>query len=234
MRHHFDFGADRPVVGDDLVRPESWDALRTQTAGAFALAGSRDELERTADGRPELGDRARAIDRWLRIEGSARSRRTASGARCSRPGYCASIRSGVCCSPTTRRKRSSDCARSFPEAEVQRHDLLGDPPLPAGAHLFHRVDTELTDAEWREALRRFERETVLVVATEIATPRRLLQELLLRLRSRRLSRAGWLRTRDSFDALWAVTHVATPFRLPDLEAWTLEPLSRPIDSVPAE
>ena len=27
LRHHFDFGADRPVVGDDLVRPEAWDAL---------------------------------------------------------------------------------------------------------------------------------------------------------------------------------------------------------------
>ena len=69
----------------------------------------------------------------------------------------------------------------FPAAEVYRHDLLADPPLPADVHLFHRVDTELTDDEWREALRRFAGERVLVVATEVATSRRLVQELLLRL-----------------------------------------------------
>jgi hypothetical protein len=223
MRHHFDFGADRPVVGDDLVRPESWDALRTQTAGAFALAGSRDELERTADGRPEIGDRARAIDRWLQDRGVRTLASYGVGG--------AVLEAWLVRLDPARRLLLADYAPEtverlralFPEAEIHRHDLLGDPPLPAGVHLFHRVDTELTDAEWRETLRRFEHETVLVVATEIGTPRRLLQELLLRLRSRRLSRAGWLRTRDSFEALWAGTHVATPLRLPDLEAWTLEP-----------
>ena len=49
MRHHYDFGADRPVVGDDLVRAEAWDALRTRTSGAFAVAASREDLERSAD-----------------------------------------------------------------------------------------------------------------------------------------------------------------------------------------
>jgi hypothetical protein len=110
-----------------------------------------------------------------------------------------------------------------PEADVSRHDLLSDPPLRADAHLFHRIDTELTDAEWREALRRFEHETVLVVATEVATLWRLVQELLLRARSRRLTRAGWLRTRGAFEALWLETHDAEPIRLNDLEAWALTP-----------
>ena len=62
VRHHFDFGADRAVVGDDLVRPEAWDALRTQTSGAFALAETREEWERTADEHPELEARARRLD----------------------------------------------------------------------------------------------------------------------------------------------------------------------------
>ena len=64
---------------------------------------------------------------------------------------------------------------------------------------------------------------MLVVATEVATPRRLLQELLLRLRSRGLSRAGWLRTRDAFEALWRDTHDARPLRLHDLDGWALDP-----------
>src|ERR671922_2125588 len=59
VRHHVDFGADRAVVGDDLVRPEAWDALRTRTSGVFSLAPTREEWERTADAHPELEARAR-------------------------------------------------------------------------------------------------------------------------------------------------------------------------------
>jgi hypothetical protein len=101
------------------------------------------------------------------------------------------------------------------------HNLLADPPLTADVHLFHRVDTELTDAEWHTTLRRFEHETVLVVASEVATTRRLVQELLLRVRRRQLSRAGWLRTRDAFEVLWTGTHDAEPLMLHDLQGWAL-------------
>jgi hypothetical protein len=47
--------------------------------------------------------------------------------------------------------------------------------------------------------------------------------LLLRIRSRRLTRAGWLRTRYAFEALWRDTHDAQPLRLYDLEGWALTP-----------
>ena len=62
IRHKFDFGADRALVGNDLVRPEAWDALRTQTDGPFALPATREEWERvgrraTGDPRPRQGDR---------------------------------------------------------------------------------------------------------------------------------------------------------------------------------
>ena len=72
VRHHFDFGADRAVVGDDLVRPEAWDALRTQTSGAFALAETREEWERTADEHPELEARARRLDEVFARRGAAK------------------------------------------------------------------------------------------------------------------------------------------------------------------
>jgi hypothetical protein len=72
VRHHFDFGADRALVGDDLIRPEAWDALRTQTSGPFALAETREQWERTADEHPELEARARRICELLDARGIAR------------------------------------------------------------------------------------------------------------------------------------------------------------------
>jgi hypothetical protein len=223
MRHHFDFGADRTVVGDDLVTPGSWDALRTMSDGVFSLATTREELERAADGRPEIEARARAIDGWLR-----------SREVCVLASYGAGggvLEAWLLRLDSQRRLVLTDYAPEtvvrlgslFPEAEVVRHDLLADPPLSANAHLFHRVDTELTDAEWHSTLHRFEHETVLVVATEVATTRRLVQELLLRAHRRRLTRAGWLRTRAAFEALWAETHDAAPLTLHDLEGWALTP-----------
>ena len=98
-----------------------------------------------------------------------------------------------------------------------------NPPLPTDAHLFHRVDTELTDAEWHDAFRHFADARVLLVATEIARPRRLAQELQLRILRPRATRAGWLRTRDAFEALWQDTHEARPVRLHDLDGWALMP-----------
>jgi len=223
IRHYFDFGAERAIVGDDLVRPESWDALRMQTSGPFAAAASREELERTAEGLPDIEARASAIDRWLEQNrvGVVASYGVGGGVLEWWLGRLRPERRLLLAEyapETVERLREL-----FPGAEVHRHDLLADPPLVANAHLFHRVDTELTDAEWHEAMWRFAGERVLVVVGEVATPKRLLQELRLRLRSRHPSRAGWLRTRGAFEALWQETHDARPLRLHDLEGWALMP-----------
>jgi hypothetical protein len=223
MRHHFDFGPDRAVVGEDLVRPEAWDALRTRTDGAFSVAGSREELERTADGRPEIGERARAIDRWLEQRGvdALASYGVGGGVL---EAWLLRLRPRQRLALTDYGPETVERLRTlFPEGEVVRHDLLRDAPLHAEVHLFHRIDTELTDDQWHGVLRRFADVTILVVATEVATPRRLGQELLLRARSRHLTRAGWLRTRGSFEALWRDTHDAVPLRLHDLDGWALTP-----------
>jgi hypothetical protein len=223
MRHHFDFGPDRAVVGADLVRPEAWDALRTRTDRAFSIAASREELERTADGRPEIGERARAINRWLEQRGvdALASYGVGGGVL---EAWLLRLRPERRLALTDYGPETVERLRAlFPEAEVKRHDLLRDPPLAAEVHLFHRVDTELTDEQWGEVLRRFADATILVVATEVATPRRLGQELLLRARSRHLTRAGWLRTRGSFEALWRGTHDAEALRLKDLDGWALTP-----------
>ncbi len=111
----------------------------------------------------------------------------------------------------------------FPGVSVRQHDLLRDEPLIANAHLFHRIDTELANADWRRVFERFADRTVIVVATEVADLRRIAAEVRRRLQNRNVSRAGWLRNRAAFEALFRRTHRATPVVFNDLDGWILEP-----------
>jgi hypothetical protein len=223
VRHYFDFGSERNIVGDDLVRPEAWDALRTRTTGAFALSRSREELERLADAHPEVGARARVIDTTLEERGLGTLASYGVGGalpevwlRRLRPERKLVVTDYA---PET----VSRLQALLPDVEVVRHDLLIDSPLRADAHLFHRIDTELSDAQWRSVFARFAQETVVIVATEVADLSRVVGEFARRVRRRGLTRAGWLRTATAFQALWAPTHQATRVRFHDLEGWVLEP-----------
>jgi hypothetical protein len=223
MRHYFDFGPERPLVGDDLVRAEAWDALRLESSGPFAMPDDRARLERAADEQPALGERARAIDGELAKRGLRALASYGAGAGLLEL-WLQRVRPGQPLLLTDYAPRTVErLRRLFPAADVRAHDLLRDPPLEADAHLLHRVDTELTNADWRDLLSRFGGETLVVAATEVATLPRLAAEVAGRLRRRRLSRAGWLRTRDAFEALWAPTHDAVALDLHDLEGWVLEP-----------
>jgi hypothetical protein len=222
--HWFDFGAERELVGDDLVRPEAWDALRTRTTGPFSLADTRAEWERVADERPEIRDRCRELDAWLAERGVDRLASYGVGG--------ATVELWLHRLRPERELVLTDYAPAtverlaelFPEAEVRTHDLLADGPLAADLHLFHRIDTEFTNAQWREVLRRFRDVPVLVVATEIADLKRIAIEFRGWWYKRHTStRAGVLRTAGAFEALWRRTHRATRLRFNDLDAWLLEP-----------
>jgi len=223
IRHVYDFGPDRELVGDDLVRPEAWDALRVRTDGPFSLPDTREAWERSALERPDLVERARAVSAWADAQGVRRLASYGVGG--------ATVEYLIWRENPSRELVVSDYAPAavqrlaglFPEADVRRFDLLVDPPLPGDAHLFHRVDTELTNRQWRALLRRFASERILVVATEVADMRRLSWEVRLRLSRRPTTRAGWLRNRAAFERLWRDTHDATAVRMHDLEAWDLRP-----------
>ena len=225
VRHHFDFGADRAVVGDDLVRPEAWDALRTQTSGAFALAETREEWERTADEHPELEARARRLDEVFDApRGARRSPPTASAAPRSSAGSSASRRSATSSSPTTRRRRSSGCGRSSPRPSACVHDLSADPPLEADLHLFHRIDTEFDEprAGRRSSSASRARADRVRGGRAGRSPRRAGGGA-ARAAGAGASRAGWVRTRPAIEALWRQTHTAVPVDVGDLPAWELGP-----------
>jgi hypothetical protein len=197
--------------------------LRTSTDGPFAIALDRAELELTAESRPEIEERAHQVDALLEARGTRALASYGVGGAVLEV-WLERLRPHRRLTLTDYGPETVERLRQlFPEARVVRHDLRKDPPLEADIHLFHRIDTEFTNREWRHLLRRFERETILVVATEIADFHRVARELIGRLGSRHLTRAGWLRTRDAFEALWRPTHAATPLHLRDLDAWLLEP-----------
>lgn len=222
VRHHFDFGADRAVVGADLVRPEAWDALRTQTSGAFALAATREEWERTADEHPELDARARRISERLDARGVERLASYGAGG--------ATLECWLKRVAPERELAVTDYAEAtverlggiFTEAECVRHDLLADAPLRADLHLFHRIDTEFTNDQWRRILERFAGLPILVVAAGQVGVRGAIAEW-RKGRRAGASRAGWVRTRPALEALWARTHSARVVDVGDLPAWELEP-----------
>jgi hypothetical protein len=223
LPHRYDFGSDSPVVGDNLLRPEAWDSLRMGTSGLFSMASDRSELERQADERPEIGERMRAVDAWLRERGARTV--VSYGAGGGLPELL------LLRADPERRIVLTDYAPDtvtrlrelLPEAEVHRHDLLADAPLDGDVHMFHRIDTELDNAQWRRVFGRFGGETILMVATRVLPADEIPRQILTAFRNRHATHAGWTRTRAAFESLWRKTHRGTPISLGDLEAWALDP-----------
>lgn len=221
LRHTYDFGADGGTVGDDLVRPEAWDAVR-DLAGPFGLPRNRAEWEARASS-PELAARAHSI--------AALAGRLEAESICSYGvGVCAvelnlaRLAPGLHLACTDYAPRTVErLGALFPEADVIRHDLLRDDPLEADLHLLHRVDTELSDDEWRTVLPRF-RAPALVVPAMLLTWRSVAKELALRVRPGRATRAGYVRTEDALRSLWRPSHRDERLPVGDLTGFLLTPL----------
>jgi hypothetical protein len=225
LRHYHDFGRDRPVVGSNLVRPEAWDGLRTQTCGAFSIPATRAEFVRAAETRPDIAARAHAIDDWLERQG-ARTVASYGVGGASLEWLLHQLRPGRGLTLSDYGQWTVDrVTELFPEARVVLHDLRHDGPLTADVHLFHRIDTELNNSEWRIVLERFACERVLIVAADVLDMRRLLTELVTRplIKRRRASWAGYIRSRAALEGLWRSAHIAHRLQIGDLEAWELVP-----------
>jgi hypothetical protein len=224
VRHYFDFGDARALVGDDLIRPDARDALRTDTAGPFAAPPTREQAEAVVAEHPEISSRAQALDAWLTREGV--------GSLASYGVGGATLETSLRTLAPQRRlllgeyaPRTVERLRALfqePEVTIHLHDLLADPPLEADVHLLHRVDTDLRSEEWQQVLRRFADARIVFVAAGMVDLRGAVAELRKGLR-RGATKAGWVRTRSALEALWRDTHDADVLALPDLPAWVLEP-----------
>jgi len=216
---------DRAIVGDDLVRPDAWDRLRTQTSGVFAIPPTREEFVRTAEGRADIAGRARAIDSWLERQG-ARVVASYGVGGAALEWWLHKVRPRRKLIVTDYGEATVQrLAETFPEVDARLHDLSRDHPLAADVHLFHRIDTEFGNREWQEIFTRFARVPILVVASEVLDLRRLLLELRLRRRMklRHATKAGYIRSSAAFEALWRPTHTSQPARMHDLDGWELLP-----------
>lgn len=226
VRHYYNFGTDHRMVGADLVNPDSWDKLRTKTTGAFALPATREEFVNLAETRSDIAARARAIDAWLEEHGAGVVASYGVGGA-ALEWWLHQFRPGRELILTEYGHATLARLRElFPEAQTRYHDLLCDEPIPADVHLFHRIDTELSNDEWPEVLRRFGSAKILIVAAGVLDARVLGLELMNRIRhvrSRGASRAGFIRSRSALEALWRPTHTALPLRVHDLDAWALAP-----------
>jgi hypothetical protein len=223
--HYFDFGEDTDLVGEDLVRPEAWDALRTRTRGPFSMPESRLEWEAIADEHPALRLRAEAIDALLSANGAeALASYGVGGAplECwlKRLAPARPLLIGEYAPATAERLQGV-----FAEAEVHLHNLLSDPPLPADWHLFHRIDSEFTNEQWRRIFGRFSDQSVLFVPGQLMPLRGLIGEVYVRLRGRARTRSGFSRNRAALRGLWRRTHDAEPVQIGDLSGWVLTPRS---------
>jgi hypothetical protein len=107
------------------------------------------------DERPEICERARQIDAWLEERGVQTLASYGVGG--------AVLELWLERLSPERQLRLTDYAPApverlrelLPSAEVTRHDLVVDALLEADMHLFHRIDTELANREWRQVLGRF-------------------------------------------------------------------------------
>jgi hypothetical protein len=203
-----------------LEGPDAWDAIRERRPD-FAIPPTLEELAIAARGRPELAARAETIrivldDFGTRLASYGVGTGLLEAAlRSADPDTSLTLTEFA---PMTIVK----LRRLFPESTVCEHDLRRDGPLPADLHLFHRIDSEFSDVEWREILQRWS-VPILFVLTEFLTIRGVGREAATRLFHRGATRAGYTRTRSAFSCLWAPTHRAEPLKVADLHGFLLLP-----------
>jgi len=222
ITHRYDFGRDAGILPGGLAEAEGWDALRTASNGPFALPDSRPDWEARADD-PQLRERARALNARLGGRG-VRALASYGVGTAGLELWLVRLDPGLRIVVTEFAPATAErLAALFTEVEVRRHDLRVDPPVVgADLHLLYRVDTELTDETFRSLLGRFGDVPLLVVATELLTPRSLLREVRTRIRGG-ATRAGLVRSRGAFESLFGETHELQRLRVHDLHGWLLEP-----------
>jgi len=221
ISHYYDFGKDRERVGDDLVNPASWDAIR-ETPGPFGLPATREEWERAAL-TPEFAARADAIAGVARELGARRICSYGVGAAFLELNLVRAMPEAELVCTDYAPRTVERLARLFPEASVRLHDLYVDGPLAADLHLLHRIDSELANRAWRKVFARFQ-EPALLVATQLLEWPVFESELRRRLSRRPApTRAGYARTEAAMRSLWRGTHVDRPVPVGELAGFLLIP-----------
>jgi hypothetical protein len=221
VRHAYDFGPARSVVGGDLVEPRAWDAARS-LPGPFALPLDRAAWE-CAAALPDLEARARdiaAIARSLHVKRLCSHGVGTALLELNLARQLPDVRL-VCTdyAPHTVERLSA----MFAESDVVLRDLTDDEQPEADLHLMHRIDAELGDDEWHDVFARLPKPIVFVpnVVLDLAGAAREVARRVVR--RGRLTDAGWFRNEAALRSLWSATHTDERRPIGDARAYLLEP-----------
>jgi hypothetical protein len=224
VRHRYDFGPVRRLVGSELSSPDSWDALRSGNDDSFSLPETREKWIDACGSAARARATAESLSRWIRREGHVNSLASYGvGVGCLELHLMQAV-SGLRLVASEFAPATVAVLREvFREADVRQHDLLTDPPISGvDAHLLNRVETAFDDTQLRHIFERFSQERVLFMTTEVLNMKMAATELRARF-NRQAVPAGWVRTRAALEDLWKPTHVAHAEPLIGGHFWILEP-----------
>jgi len=211
IKHHHDFGTNAALAGESLIAPGAWDRLRVSIADdAFRVPQDRKGWIAVCQ---NAQVEAMASDLSRVIEAAGLPPVVSVGVGKAALEY------------YLKRKLPSlnlTCAEHSPEVvqrlrsvftecdAVESFDMRSAHwPYAGSLCLLSRVETELTDAEWRTAftnMRQSGIRQVLMVSSGFVTPlsaaRELAHRVIARVKGRRATFAGYLRSEAAFRALW--------------------------------
>jgi len=209
-------------VGPTLLAPSSWDLVRATDAGFLLPDTRREWVEKAAI--PPLPERAAAIADVIRRHGWRHVCSHGVG-----PGYVEHHLARLL--PDVRVScydnapvATARLAALFPEAEVRVGDFRRELPV-ADVHLFHRVDTELDDREWRTVFDRISVPVVFVAGGLLDGPvgwRSRARSRVGRAWRRDLAFVGYARDEEAMRSLWRGRQ-AQGFQAAELSGWVIFP-----------
>jgi hypothetical protein len=233
VTHWYPFAPELALPAGALASPDAWDRLRGQDPN-FGFGSSRDEWIRRARAFPSLARQATQIVTLLRDWAATRMVSVGVGTavleyhiQTQAPELALRCGDFAPASLDVLRRCFTEC-RSIEAMDLRKVDWVTDPD--GEVVLLNRVDTELTDDEWRRVfadLRRQGVRRIVFIPCGLLSPRALARELqtivLSRLRRRPLTKAGYFRTsgrmRDLFRGAYSRTGV---YHAGELPIWVLE------------
>jgi hypothetical protein len=216
VKTYYDFGETGTLIGEDLLSKSAWDTLRTSGLAHFSVAADRDGWLASFAEREDLRERANAIVSLCRANDCTRVFSVGVGVagleyfmKTESPGLHLTCTDYAPAATERLADVFSECD------EVRVFDMMSEPwpSTPGTLYLLHRVDTELSDRQWRECFRRMTASRVspvLVIPCAFLTP-----EWRAATRSRFSSRfrrrkhltfSGYLRTKSRFMSLWSPSY----------------------------
>lgn len=233
VTHWYPFTPELSFPAGALASPDAWDRLRGQDPD-FGFGGSRDEWIRRARSFPALERQAARIVALLREWGATRMVSVGVGTavleyhiQTQFPELALRCGDFAPASLEVLRRCFTEC-RSIELMDLRNPRWVQDPEREIV--LLNRVDTELTDRQWRDVFADLHRQgvrRVVFIPCGLLTPRALARELqtivVSALRRRRLTKAGYFRTqgrmRELFDGGYSRTGV---YHTGELPIWVLE------------